>query len=98
MGASLISCAGSTMSQFPLKGSSNHPSKGGKAALGSLASHSSLSDFLEGKLSLTACGQRLEADPWMGHWRSGAIACFASSQPTQEHRGLYLPGWKLFLK
>lgn len=58
-GASLNSRAGSTVPQLSFKSSSNHPSKGGKAALGSLANRCSLSNFPEKKLSLTTRGQRL---------------------------------------
>lgn len=81
-GALLNSHAASTVPQLPLKSSRNHPSKGGKAAPGSLASCCSLSNFLERKLSLTMWEQRLGTRP-LHHGEAGLLLALP---PTNPHK------------
>lgn len=91
-GASLNSFAGSTVPQLPLKSSSNHPSKDGKAALGSLASRCGLSNFPERKLSLAAWGQSLGTRPphrVVEEWGY----CSLCLQPTHPRAQGFEPAW-----
>lgn len=91
-GALLNSYAGSTVPQLPLKSSSNHPSKGGRAALGSLASCCSLSNFPERKLSLTTWGRRLGTRPSHSavEERGYSSLCL---QPTHPRAQGFAPAW-----
>lgn len=82
-GALLNSHAESTVPQLPLKSSSNHPSKGGKAALGSLASCCSLRNFLERKLSLTMWEQRRGTRP-PHHGEAGLLLALPPTNPPKS--------------